>query len=332
MTLESESEVSKQARRVLGIIKLIGANYQMSSVDLVEALGEEFEPVTLRSVQRDLKVVSDAGFIERVREGKNTFWRLVKYSPIENRQSIIRTNELLSFYMLKAFINTFKGTSIAKDLDELSKKLEAMAPGDVFPEEQFYGDQNIGYYDYSDKHEILRLCVRHINEENWIKITYEKLTDDTVNEYILFPQFLYTYSGTLYLIAYNPQRKISTNFAVQNIKSIEEHFNLLKRAPKFDYEVFRRARFAVNDGTLHDIKLTVKKGFVKYFENRTWHLSQKIKYNNNGSYEIKMKVPISNDLLSWLTRWCQAFESIEPEILKQKVIKILEDCCSDLKI
>lgn len=163
--MKSENEMSKQARRVLGILKLLGENYQMSSQELVHALSDEYEPVTLRSVQRDLKVVRDAGFVERYRDGKNAVWRLVKYSTIENRQAIIRTNELLSFYILKAFISTFKGTSIAKDLDELSRKLEAMAPGDVFSEEQFYGDQNIGYYNYSDKHEILRRCIRHINEK-----------------------------------------------------------------------------------------------------------------------------------------------------------------------
>ncbi len=329
--MKSASELSKQARRVLGIIKLLETKYQMSSMDLVHTLSDEYEPVTLRSIQRDLKVVRDAGFIERLRDGKNSVWRLARHSPIDNRQSIIRTNELLSFYLLKAFMKTFKGTSIAKDLDELSKKLEAMAPGDVFPEEQFYGDQNIGYYDYSDKHETLRQCIRHINEGNWIKIIYEKLTDDTINEYVLFPQFLYTYSGTLYLIAYNPKRKLSTNFAVQNIKSIEEHYDATKGSPKFDYETFRRARFAVNDGLLSDIKLSIKKDFVKYFENRTWHISQKTSYRSDGRLELTMKVPISNDLLSWLTRWCQAFTDIEPLNLKQKVIKILEDCCTSLK-
>lgn len=168
-------------------------------------------------------------------------------------------------------------------------------------------------------------------KKNWIRINYEKLSDGSINDYIIFPQFLYTYSGTLYLIAYNPKRKLSTNFAIQNINSIEEHYDSNLSLPDFDYEAFRKTRFAVNDGTIHDIKLIIKPEFVKYFENRTWHVTQKTRFNSDGSYMINMKVPISNELVSWITRWCQAFIDIEPTSLKRRVLIVLDECSTNLK-
>lgn len=322
---------SQQVKRVLRILKLLSSNRGLTSSEIFDYLKEECKEVSMRSVQRDLKILLDDGYVEKYKSGKVTTWKLQKLTTVGLQSKSIRESEMISFYILKAYISTFKGTTIENDVNALAEKLESMAPGTVFLEDSFYGDQNMGYYDYSYKHEILRLCIKHITEKNWIKIKYERLTDDIINEYKIFPQFLYTYSGTIYLIAYNPKHKRSTNFAIQNIKSIEELFNVSHTEPRFDYGKFKRERFAVIDGEIESVKLVIKKQYVKYFENRLIHVSQKIKSNTNGNLVIELQVPLSHDFISWLSKWCNAIADIQPQKLKDEFIKQLKNAVKCLE-
>lgn len=323
---------SQQVRRILRILRLLSSNNNMTSLEIFDYLIEDCKEVSIRSIQRDLKVLLDDGYLDKRKSGKATFWKLKKHSNIDFSPKNIRESEMISFYILKAYISTFRGTTIETDLNELATKLESMVPGAVFLEDPFYGDQNIGSYDYSDKHEILRLCIKHINEKNWIKIKYERLTDDLVKDYTIFPQFLYSYLGTIYLIAYNPTHKRSTNFAIQNIKSIDEIFNTIKTEPKFDYDKFRSERFAVIDGDVEMVKIVIKKAYVKYFENRHIHISQKITRSKSGNLNIELKVPISSDFISWLSRWCNAIADIQPKALKDELLLRLKDAVKTLDV
>jgi predicted DNA-binding transcriptional regulator YafY len=325
-------ESSQQVRRILMALKLLSSKNGMTSIEVFDQLKDDCKEVTIRSIQRDLKILLDDGYVDKRKTGKQTIWKLKKHTPIDFSPKNIRESELISFYILKAYINTFRGTTIEKDLNELANKLESMVPGAVFLEDPFYGDQNIGSYDYSDKHEILRLCIKHINEKNWIKIKYERLTDDLVKDYTIFPQFLYTYLGTIYLIAYNPTHKRSTNFAIQNIKSIEEIYVARKTEPKFDYDKFRSERFAVIDGEVEKVSIAIKKEFVKYFENRHIHISQKITRSKSGNLNIELKVPISSDFISWLSRWSNAIADIQPKTLKDELLLRLKNAVASLDV
>lgn len=318
------SSKNKQARRILGILRLFLVNRKLTTAEVILAMREDYPEVSDRSIQRDLKILCDEGFIELQGKGRNSCW-VVKQTRAPKFGALnIRESEMISFHILKSYLQTFKGTTIENDINELSQKLETLAPGTVFMEEQFYGDQNIGNYDYSDKHEILRLCIKHINEKNWIEIRYERITDGEIHDYEIFPQFLYTYSGAIYLVAYNPRWKRSTNFAVQNIMNISEVYDAFRKEPDFDYEAFRVQRFAVFDGELADVELRIREDYVKYFENRHWHSSQRIHFDRSGEMTMELTVPLSPDFISWICRWNEAITVLKPQELIDGVKRNLQ--------
>mgnify|MGYP006293133197 FL=1 len=316
---KSESEKYNQARRILNIYRLFLSNRILTTKDIFKKIREYYEDVSYRTIQRDLKILRDEDFIILDGKGKYSSWKINQINTHRTESFNIRENELLSFYILKSYLNTFKGTKIEENITELSDKLETLVPGEVIMEEQFYGDQNIGYYNYSGKHQILSKCIQHITEKNWIKIVYEKQTKDETKEYDIFPQFLYTYSGTIYLLEKKKKRKRNTTFIVQNIRSIEKIWDETRTEPGFDYNDFRNQRFAVFDGRVRKVKLKINKDFRKYFENRSWHPTQKTSSDNQGNMILEMKVPLTPDLTSWICRWAEIIIVLHPRELKDIV-------------
>jgi hypothetical protein len=181
--MKTEEEKYNQARRILKIYRLFLRYRILTTKEVYVKIRRKFPETSDRSVQRDLKILSDEGYILLYSKGRYSYWSINKRAAHRTGSFYLKESELLSFHILKSYLNTFKGTTIADDIKELSGKLETMAPGEVVLEEQFYGDQNIGYYDYSTKHENLSACIKHITERNWIIIVYEKQTVNETKEY-----------------------------------------------------------------------------------------------------------------------------------------------------
>jgi predicted DNA-binding transcriptional regulator YafY len=320
---DNEALTSEQSRRVLAIYKLFLVNGTLTKSQVITELRDRFPDISNRSIQRDLRVLCDEGYIELEVKGRYSQWKLSTEGLPSALPMKIKQSELLSFYMLKAYLKTFQGTEIEEDINKLKDKLESYAPGSVWLEEQFYGDQNIGFYDYSSKHNIIRLLIKHIIEKNWIKIRYQKVHENKIKVSEVFPRFLYHYSGSLYLVAFNPKWKKPLNYLVQNIIDIIESNKTSKVVPEFDFDEFRKQRFAVFDGEIFNIKILIDKDYYLYFENRKWHPTQKITYTDNGDYILSFKSPIAPDLISWICRWTEALEVIEPLELKEKVVDLL---------
>jgi predicted DNA-binding transcriptional regulator YafY len=322
--MKTEEEKYNQARRILKIYRLFLRYRILTTREVYVKIRRKFPETSDRSVQRDLKILSDEGYILLYSKCRYSYWSINKRAAHRTGSFYLKESELLSFHILKSYLNTFKGTTIADDIKELSGKLETMAPGEVVLEEQFYGDQNIGYYDYSTKHENLSACIKHITERNWIIIVYEKQTVNETKEYDIFPQFLYTYAGTIYLLAYNRERKRHTTFIVQNIRKIRKVYDATRTEPEFNYDEFRHQRFAVFDGELHKVKLKVDKKYTQYFDNRFWHPTQKEKFDKEQNMIITMRVPLTPDLTSWICRWADVMTVIEPLELRNMVVDKLK--------
>ncbi len=321
---QSKVEIdSEQARRTLTIYKMFLENRIMTTKEVCQKMMKRFGGISKRSIQRDLKILKDEGLLDLEGSGTQSTWTISKKNTYDKIPVKVRQSELLSFYMLKAYLGTFRGTTIESNLQELAKKLETLVPGTIFMEENFYGDQNIGYYDYSVKNEVIQSLIKHITQKNRIKIMYQRIYDDVIKEYNLIPQFLYTYNGTTYLVAFNPTRQISTNFAIQNIISVEESYTVSYFKLDFNYNDFRKQRFAVFDGEIQKVVLKIKKEYSKYFLNRLWHPSQKIKTDYAGNLLLSMDVPICPDLTAWICQWSEAITVIEPLELREKIISQL---------
>ena len=105
------------------------------------------------------------------------------------------------------------------------------------------------------------------------------------------------------------------------IKSAEDQ---QRPVPDFDLAVFRSNRFGVFAGEVEQIALEIKSDFALYFKDRIWHPSQKIITKKDGTL-LKMEIPISPELVTWILGWHTAMKVIKPGSLVEEIRQKMEE-------
>lgn len=306
--------------RILFIIKKLQDNTQLSTKKLQEKVSEEFGDVSLRTIQRDLREMRKVDMnIIRIKEDNIVYYKYdnnFKYTGFE-----VVDNELLSFYILKAHLKSFRGTQIEDAVEELSEKLEGLAKGDVFDTKSLFWDKNIGYYDYTQFDPIIKRCIISIVRSEMVVIRYESHNLKKKNDIKVLIRTLFTYNGALYAAAYVPKHENHISLAIQNMESIELTNTKLLNAPKFDFDKFKYNRFGVFEGETKKIALEVKRDYKHFFKNRIWHKSQKMQEKSNGNLIIRLEVPVTYELIAWILWWTDAVKVIKPKELQETIIE-----------
>ncbi|ROL58689.1 WYL domain-containing transcriptional regulator [Bacteroidetes/Chlorobi group bacterium ChocPot_Mid] len=319
--MKKDNRQSEQAKRMLLEYNEFLKGRILTVKDLKEKVEDKLDiVVTERSIQRDLRVLQECiPLLEQWKEGKQVLWSLSSNYVKPNNLPRIESNELFSMHILKAHLRCFKGTIVEKEADELEKKLEKLASGDVFYKECLFWDQNFGTYDYSKHNSLIEEVIGNIVNKEWVHIRYYSVKQDTEKHYDCFFEGLFTFNGIIYVVTYFPYYGKHEALQLHGIKQIEKSNNIYE-LPEFDFDEFTERRFGVYSSKPMTIRLKIKKKFIGYFSGRKWHKTQRTSYDRNGNLIIEMTVPIGMDLVSWIIGWNEAIKVIKPKSLKDKVI------------
>jgi len=288
------------------------------------------QEVSIRTLQRDLMTIQEAGIpLQMEREkGKENIWSF----PVEYRRMIIpqiERNELLTMHILKAFLKSFRQTTIGSDLATLLNKIEEIAPGEIYMElegiHDLVWDQDVGHYNYDQTDGILNQVIDLIVAKKWATVTYHSSGQEVEKTYDIFPCRIFQYKGALYLAAYHPWFDQFFALTLHRINAIESTKENQHPVPEFDLAAFRRNRFGVFAGKVEQVVLEIESDYTHYFKNRTWHPSQKISTKKDGTLLIQMEVPVSPELVTWILGWHTAIKVIRPESLVEEITHKLEE-------
>lgn len=304
-------------QRVIRILELLSMGRYLTSSELHLAFEKE---VTLRTIQRDMITIQQAGIplICEKNYKKENVWSF----PRDYRRMIlpsIQKGELMSLYILKAYLKEFRGTKIEDNLASVIDKLEDMAPGEVYLDldttDDLVWDQDYGAYDYSQLDDLINQVINAIIKKKWIHITYQSRNENTSKTFQIFPYRLFSYHGSIYLAAYTPQHQNTISLVLQRIKSLTLAENIIDTVPPFNMEDYRNNRFGVFSGPVEKIRLRIDPRYIIYFRNRSWHPSQEVKMQNDGSMILTMEAPLSPELLTWIIGWHEGIKVISPDRL-----------------
>ncbi len=313
-----------QAHRIIYMYRKFLEGEVLTSTQLQDMISEEIEIVSIRTIQRDLRLLQkiEPSLVGKPK-GKEIIWSIPKEFRIPKQIVRFETDELLAFHFLKAHLKTFRGTVIEEETQKLYKKLEKLAPQEVVLDETIYWDQNVGYYDYSKISEIVAQVIKATASKNWYMITYYTPRNVQSKNLIVRFETIFAYLGLLYVVVYLPKHKIHACLAIHNISKIEEEKGFLDVAPPFNFREWSMYRFGVFSGEIHHVKLLIKSEFKHFFLNRKWHVTQVEKTDSDGNIILEMKVPVGVDLINWVLSWSDAIIILEPKELIKKVINRL---------
>ena len=315
-------KIMGKAERILFILKQFNKQGTWTVKELAEQFDNEGIEVEAKSIQRDLRLMHDQGLISFYnKDGNMKVWELT-----ESRKSVIPSvqlykEDIISYHILKAHIGNFKSTPIEEGIIELEKKLEKLAPGNVFSSESLFWDKNIGQYDYTDDYFTIKRLISYISEKKWIRVKYDTSAKGEIKEFDCFPRTLFEFKGSLYVVVFTTgQYDEHRALLIQNIESCEEIVPINKKVAKFSFNKWSKKRFGVFYRKPQKVKLQINNSYVKYFKNRSWHSTQKTSIDEDGNYILEMKVPVAPDFLSWILSWHEAITVLEPNELKEEVI------------
>jgi len=312
--------MADQIHRIVYLLRKFQTGTKFTTKEILDELPSEFSDVSLRTIQRDLVLLQECEpSLTFSKQGKVVTWEIPRIARRPSNLIKLSANELLSFHVLKAHLKTFHGTMIEEEVNQLTKKLEEIAPQEVYSDESLYWDQNIGHFDYTNFDPIIRKVINFTAHKTWVTVEYNPKNMGEIHKFTGLFRKLFTYTGYLYVVAYIPKHESHIALAIQNIEHITPYEEFRHKIPEFDFNDWTKNRFGVFYGEIRNVELKINREYKYYFINRRWHQTQSESVDAEGNLLLRMKIPICPDFIAWVISWGDAVTVMEPEELIEEV-------------
>ena len=324
--MEASTPVQRQWRILIALM------YRRQG-QTVKELSQEFQ-VNTRTILRDLNTLRSAGFplAERVSDFGRKHWRLVEGGP----QAPIHFTwpEAVSLYLGRRFLDPLAGTEFWKSAQTAFEKIQSMLGEAALSQldlvsRSFF--QTIpGRPDYSDKGEVIDQLMQAIEEHRIAFVAYqsERATEPVSLE--MYPYGIAYHKGSLYLVAWSRDHESLRHFKIDRVSGVEIQQLQFTPDPDFSLEKHFANSFGVyrRDGSAAEkpkkIRIRFSSEAARYVQEKTWHPSQKLKKEKDGSVVLEIHLDDTQELKAWTLSFGPKATVLEPESLKDEIINDLK--------
>ncbi len=166
---------------------------------------------------------------------------------------------------------------------------------------------------------------RAIRERRVTEITYTNAKGQT-KTYRFDPYALIARDPHLYLVGANHNSRAAGHDPIKELRMDQIQTLILLRErfpdPGFDVAAYCRARFRVFSGEGDPVRVRVRFSPEKaqYIRRTRRHPTQRVQDQPDGSVIWQVEVPLSEDLVHWITSYGPHAQVLEPETLRQRVV------------
>jgi len=162
-----------------------------------------------------------------------------------------------------------------------------------------------------------------------LRIAYQSLPAEKAIERIVEPYYIEPAAPghASYVIAYCHRAREVRTFKIERIETTELTSDPYTIPPEFDAnEFFGSSWGIVVEGEPKTIKLRITdKELMRIMEETTWHPSQKLLKQKDGSMIMTLRVTDTVELHSWIMGWGEFVEVLAPKELREDVAKTAEN-------
>ncbi len=285
-----------------------------------QSLAEELS-CSVRTVQRDLEALTVAGFpITYDVRGHEFYWYL---HPKFDKPGIPLTLiELLSLSVSRNFYSLLPIEPLRRAYESVISKVEAVLP--AARNIQTLTTRAIGAKNY-DPHWIkLQEIASAIKDKNSLTLAYYSYSKKELSIRKVDPYDLWHSQETIYLIGYCHLRKDVRLFAlerIQHIDRLEDSFDVLD---EYSLKVLTADRFRVmREDDAVTVRIRFAAAVADYVRDRTWHPTQQVEQQPDGSIILMMRAAGSTELLNWILGYGPNAEILEPQSLRDRAAKTI---------
>lgn len=294
----------------------------------VSELADELS-VSKKTIRRDLETFQAVGFplAETVEDRGRKRWRIA----VQTAQPglAFAFDEAIALYLGRRFLEPLAGTLLWDAAQRAFGKLRAfLTPGGLRYVERFskvFHLTRVGTSDYSKKAAMIDLLTQAIEDCRAVLITYRSLRATESVTYDAYPYGLVCHFGRLYLVGWAPRREAIRTWRVDRMEEVgltELRFNPREN---FDLKSYLSGSFGIyrGDGAVH-IKVRFSPSVARYVQESTWHPSQKLTRQKNGSLIAEFDLDTAEEIKHWLLSFGKHAVVLAPESLRQQISQELQ--------
>ncbi len=305
-----------QAARLHDVIRLLEARYGAT----VEELAEECQ-VNRRTIYRDLQAIADAGYPlvrEREADGRTLFRFLTGFKNIP--PITFSLEELMTLHLCRGQLAFLAGTPFQDDLDAVFGRIRSSRPPRSVAHLERIAEavspRFQGVRDYGGRRELLQALRRALLFQYRLELRYTPARRET-QTYRFDPYTLLFSSGALYLGGYAHNRKALRLFLVDRIETVtllEERFEVPE---SFRVEDLTGSAFGLIDETPQAVRVRFGAEVAHLIRERTWHPTQSLAEEDDGSVLLCFEAGGEKEILSWLYSYLPHVEVLAPPALRR---------------
>jgi proteasome accessory factor B len=284
----------------------------------VVELAEEFQ-ITKRQVHRDLQHLEESGYPLVQEDG------IYKLPPgFKGMEIVVSPYELMSLYLAKSHLDYLKGTPLLDDLETVLHKVEVGLPDKV----KNHIERIVASFAplqrptraYAEKRSILESLRKALLRQLTVVLRgYQKPGAGQPNDYRVDPYGLVLYQYGLYLVGYSHQAKDIRTFAVERIKGIEVTENMFEIPGSFSLADRFEHGFGLIDDSLQEVKIWISSDWAHFVKERSWHPTQSLRPQKDGSVILTMRCGGLDELTSWVLSFGPGARVLGPQALIDNV-------------
>jgi predicted DNA-binding transcriptional regulator YafY len=280
-----------------------------------------------RTVYRDLDALMFAGFpvVSEKRDGR------VHYRFLDSfRLSDVpfTPDEILALAFGEDLLRTLEGTVFH---DSIQSALAKIRSG-LGPELSDYLTR-LGssfrvlpgpHKNYARFREIIATLNDAVLQRTTLRMHYRTARTGAVAARQLDPYRVWYRSGGLYVVGFDHKSGEVRTFAVDRIRKLaatDAHFEVLD---SFDFDATIGSSFGVIAEPAERVRIRFDERWASYVAERTWHPSQTLEQQSDGTLLLTMQVGGVPDLRTWVLSFGSGAEVLEPASLRSEVMGELE--------
>ncbi len=276
-----------------------------------------------RSVYRDLQALEFAGFpLYCEREDGANRWLILDRAKHQMPLPLNLT-ELMALYFGRGLLRALENTFFHEAIESLFQKLKATLPQDYMTFlKQIENSLQVGRVSTGaplKAGNYLAELNQAILDRRWVTIDYHSMGRNEVTRRKVAPYKLWFCNGIFYLIAYCGLREEVRTFVPQRIRSLtitEQEYEIPEH---FSPEDMLAKSFGIFQGEDVRVRIRFSAAVAGYIKERTWHPSQQITAQDDGSVIFEAQVAGLDEIKYWILRWGAQARVLAPKELQATV-------------
>ena len=298
----------------------------------IKELAEEVS-VDDRTIRRDLNALRKANFPleERITAHGCKHWKIIDGGA--NVPIHFNWSEAVALYLGRRLLDPLAGTNFWTSAQSAFSKIRAMlgeaALAQLSKVEKTFLQTMPGVSDYSSKSELIDLLRLAIEDHKiaWVAYQSERATEPVSLE--MYPYGIAYHKGSLYLVAFSCEHNMIRHFKIDRVTVVDVQTLQFSPDPDFSLEKHFANSFGIYQSDEQSsqpkkIRIRFNSEAARYVQEKTWHPSQKLSKEKDGSVVLEVRLNDTHEIKAWALSFGPKATVLEPKSLRDEVVSDVE--------